>query len=200
MLYATGKQQRLEFVDLGRLENQDAGLSALSMPSSWVMGGGLGATMIHYAEAFHFQVIDADDAERLHLRGVWDTRVLANLLHSDVPPPQRATEVEWDKLPAHMPHALDLIFSKRGGIMQPEKITMHQFVQGQGRAIAVPMITIEFEKLQVSDTLPPALFTIESSGFEAVEVTDIYNEKIRELSAGLPKIASTPAGAGQHAR
>jgi len=72
--------------------------------------------------------------------------------------------------------------------------------QQQGRAVAMPMMTIEFDTLEVSNTLPPALFTIESSGFEAVEVTDIYNQKIRELSAGLPKVAVVPTDAQQHAR
>ena len=200
-LHSNGEQQRLEFVDLGRLENKDAGLSALALPASWVMGGGLGATLIHYAEAFHFQVIDTNGAERIHLRGIWDGRVLANLLYSDVPPSERPTKVEWDKLPAHLPHGIELVFSKPGGaVMQPETITMFQFRQGQGRAVAAPMMTIEFDKLAVSDTLPPALFAIESSGFEAVEVTDVYNEKIRALSAGLPKVAVTPADAGQLAR
>ncbi len=200
-LRASGKQQRLEFVDLGRLENKDATLSASTLPSSWVMGGGLGATLIHYAEAFHFQVIDTGDAEVLQLRGIWDTHALANLLYSDVPPSERPTEVQWDKLPSHMPHAIELTFSTPGDeVMQPETITMLQFAQGQGRAVASPIIVIEFDKLEVSDTLPLALFTIESSGFEAIEATDVYNEKIRSLSAGLPKVATTPTEVGQQVR
>ena len=200
-LRANGKQQRLDFVDLGRLENKDAGLSALALPASWVMGGGLGATLIHYAEAFHFQAIDINDSEALHVRGIWDTRVLANLLYSDVPPQERPTEVEWDKLPAHMPHGIELTFSKPGGeVMQPRTITLFQFTKQQGRAVSTPMMTIEFDTLEVSNALPPALFTIESSGFEAVEVTDIYNQKIRELSVGLPKVAVVPSGGEQHAR
>jgi len=200
-LRASGKEQRLEFVDLGRLENKDAGLSAPALPASWVMGGGIGATLVHYAGAFHFQAIDTNDPERLYMRGIWDTRVLAGLLYSDVPREERPIEVEWDKLPAHMPHGIELTFSKLGGgVMQPETITLFQFKQGQGRAVATPVMNIEFDTIAVSDTLPPALFTIESSGFEAVEVTDIYNQKIRELSVGLPKVAVVPAGAEQHAR
>jgi len=200
-LRSNGKQQKLEFVDLSRLENKDAGLSALALPTSWVMGGGLGATLIHYAEAFHFQAINTNDPDRLHLRGIWDTQTLARLLYSDVDVQQRPKEVQWEKLPAHMPHGIELTFSKLGGeVIQPETITMFQFTQQQGRAVAKSMMTIEFDTLAVSNTLPPALFTIESSGFEAVEVTDIYNRKIRELSVGLPKVAVAPAGAGPYAR
>ena len=202
-LRSGGKQQRLEFVDLGRLENKDAGLSAVALPASWVMGGGIGATLIHYAEAFHFQAIDINDPERLHVRGVWDTRVLANLLYSidDELPQERPTEVEWDNLPAHMPHGIELTFSKlTGEVMQPETITLFQFAKGQGRAIATPMMIIEFDTFEVPNALPPALFTIESNGFEAVEVTDVYNEKIRELSVGLPQVAVAPNDVEQHAR
>ena len=100
-----------------------------------------------------------------------------------------------------MPHGIELTFSKLGGeVMQPETIKLFQFTQQQGRAVAIPMMAIEFDTLEVSNTLPPALFAIESSGFEAVEVTDIYNQKIRELSVGLPKVAVVPSGGEQHAR
>jgi len=197
-LRSNGKQQRLEFVDLNRLENKDAGLSALALPASWVMGRGVGATLTHYAEAFHFQTIDTGDPGRLRVRGIWDTNALARLLYSDVDIQSRPTEVQWEKLPAHMPHGIELTFSKRGGeVMQPETIAMFRFTQQQGRAVATAMMTFEFDKLEVANTLPPALFTIESSGFEAVEVTDDYNQKIRELTIGLPKVAVVPAGAGQ---
>ena len=200
-LRANGQQQRLDFVDLGRLENKDAGLSALALPTGWVMGGGLGATLIHYAEAFHFQAIDTNDPARLHVRGIWDTGFLTRLLYSDVDVQQRPTEIQWKNLPVQMPHGIELTFSKLGGgVMQPETIRLFRFTQQQGRAVAMPMMTIEFDALEVSNTLPPALFTIESSGFEAVEVTDIYNQKIRELSAGLPKVAVVPTDAQQHAR
>jgi hypothetical protein len=62
------------------------------------------------------------------------------------------------------------------------------------------MMTISFEKLESANTLPPALFAIESSGFEATEVTDVYNKKIRELTAGLPKVATVPGEIIQYAR
>ena len=200
-LRSSGKQQRLEFVDLGRLENEDAGLSALALPASWVMGGGIGATLAHYADAFHFQRLDTSDPEKMHMRGVWDTRALASLLYSDVDVQQRPPEVQWEKLPDHMPHGIELTFSKPGGqVMQPETITFFRFAQQQGRAVATAMMTIEFDTLAVSDVLPPALFTIESSGFEAVEVTDSYNQKIRELTDGLPKVAGAPTGARQNVR
>ena len=134
------------------------------------------------------------------MRGIWDTGFLTRLLYSDVDVQQRPTEIQWENLPVQMPHGIELTFSKLGGeVMQPETIRLFQFTQQQGRAVAIPMMAIEFDTLEVSNTLPPALFTIESSGFEAVEVTDIYNQKIRELSAGLPKVAVTPAGAGQEA-
>lgn len=197
-LRSGGKQQRLEFVDLGRLENKDGGLSDLASPASWVMGGGLGATMIHYAEAFHFQAIDTNDPEKLRLRGIWDTDNLVSLLYSDVEAGQRPRELQWEKLPNHMPHGVELTFSKIDGEgMQPEAMTLFRFTQGQGRAVATPMMSIQFDTLAVSDALPPALFTIESSGFEAVEVTDIYNQKIRALNVGLPKVAAVPE---QHVR
>ncbi len=197
-LRSSGQQQRLEFVDLGRLENKDAGLSALALPSSWVMGGGLGSTVMHYAEAFHFRLMGATDPNKFQVRGVWDTRILANLLFSDVEVAKRPVEVVLEKLPAHMPHGIELSFSKRASdVMQPEKIVFFRFKRQQGRAVAAPMMQIEFETLQVSQSLPPALFTIESSGFEAVEMTDVYNQKIRELNVGLPKVATAPE---QHVR
>ena len=200
-LRSSAKQQRLEFVDLSRLVNKDARLSVATLPASWVMGGGLGAALTHYAEAFHFQAIDTSDPNRLYMRGIWDARVLATLIHSDVNVQERPAEVQWDKLPAHVPHGVELTFAKPGGqAMQPERITFFRFSQQQGRAVAKPMMTIEFEKLAISQTLPPELFTIESSGFEAVELTDVYNQKILKLTAGLPKVAVEPRDAGQHVR
>ena len=197
-LRSTGNQQRLEFVALDRLENMDARLTDATTPASWVMGGGMGATLIYYAEAFHFQSVETSATGRIHVRGIWDSDALAMLLYSHLPVQDRPQEIAWDAVPTQIPHGIELSFVKGpDDLLQPEKISFFRFVREQGRAVAMPMLSINFEPLNTSLELPPALFQIETGGLEAMEMTDVYNQKIRAMLVGQPKIAHDPINSGQ---
>ena len=198
-LRSNTKEQRLEFVDLSRLENRGARLQTAGLPLSWSTGGGLGNSYVHYAEAFHFSMVEQNQANenQLRMRGLWDRKILNDLIHSAVPIANRPQKIIWDELPQQIPHAIDLTFFKRPDqTLLPHTITFLRFdQQEEGRAVAAPILTIRFETLTPMPNLPEALFTIESANFEAVEMTEVYNEKIRELKTYLPKVAMDPSGA-----
>ena len=190
-LRTDANKKRLEFIDLGRLENKDALLTSATLPTSWVTSGGIGETFKHYAGAFSFRQEEYDDPTVMVFRGIWDAEALLNLVYSDVPTEERPKKVFWAKIPAQIPHAIELVFSKHEtGLIQPKRIAFFKFGAVQGKAVAKEVVQIRFEPMVLDLELDDDLFTLESLGFDASEMTEVYNQKIREFSAGLPKVAN----------
>lgn len=204
-LRSDATSQRLEFIDLARLNNQEAFLTPATLPKSWVVGGGIGRTISHYADAFWMtQVADSENDstnERVVFRGLWDADALIASAYSHLPPGRRPSAVIWADLPKQIPHAIELTFVRRGdGSLQPSMISFFQFQSHQETPVAKEMMQIRVEPFQRKPELPEELFALESTDYEAIDMTWVYNEKLGHLSVGTPKVAQseaysvTPAG------
>ena len=190
-LRTDANKKRLEFIDLAQLENKDAMLASATIPTSWVVSGGMGETLKHYAGAFNFRQEASDDPTVMVFRGIWDPQALLNLVYSDMPAEERPGKVIWADVPSQIPHAIELVFSKhKTGLIQPQRIAFFTLEAVHGQPVAKEVVQIRFEPMMLGMEMADGLFTLESLGFDASEMTEIYNQKIRSFSAGLPKIAN----------
>ena len=195
ILKSDHQQQRLEFIDLFRLANRRGNAEGGLLPTTWVMGGGIGESFAHYAEAFDFQIVPSAlksqaTQEVITLRGIWKAATLLHLINAGKPPEHRPTKVVWSQVPRQLPHCIELTFATAAGQpTMPKQISFFQF-RTQGKiSSAQEMVRIEFNGYEFRKDLPDELFTLESTDFEAIDMTRIYNSKIATLRAGTNKVA-----------
>ena len=199
ILKSNQQEQRLEFIDLFRLANNRGHAQGALLPTTWVMGGGMSQAISHYTDAFDFRsvapVADAPSAANLMtFRGIWKAETLLHLVNAGTPAEKRPTKVVWSDVPRQLPHAIELTFAITAGqTAVPKQISFFKFQTDKKKSSAKEMMRIEFSPFEFQNGLPDELFTLESTDFEAVDVTKNYNLKILKLSEGMDKVANTPA-------
>jgi len=195
ILKSTHQKQRLEFIDLFRLGNNRGQAQGGLLPTTWVMGGGIGDAIMHYAEAFDFQAVAPSlegrgPEDMMTFRGIWKAGTLLHLLNAGESLEERPTSVQWAKVPRQLPHAIELTFATTAGQPAvPRQISFFQFQTSKTVSTAKEIVRIEFSPFEFKNNLPDELFTLESTDFEAVDVTNDYNAKIKKLSEGMDKVA-----------
>lgn len=196
ILKSNHQQQRLEFIDLFRLANRRGTAVGGLLPTTWVMGGGIGEAIAHYADAFDFRAVSETlelqaKQDLIILRGIWKAETLLHLIHAHAQLRKRPTKVVWSEVPRQLPHAIELTFTTAAGeSATPKQISFFQFESDENISAAKEMLRVEFSPLEFRNGLPDELFTLESTDFEAVDVTKIYNAKIAQLSEGMDKVAN----------
>jgi len=190
------QQQKLEFIDLFRLTNHRSKVPGGLLPTTWVMGGGIGKAISHYAESFDFQkVISSLPSESAlgltKYRGIWKAGVLLHLIHASKPYADRPGKVVWADVPRQLPHAIELTFKAAAGeAAVPKQISFFKFSTDGEISAAKEIVRIEFSPFEFKNTLPDELFTLESTDFEATDITKVYNKQIQKLSEGMDKVAN----------
>ena len=189
------QHQKLEFIDLFRLANDRGMARGGLLPTTWVMGGGIGKALSHYTDAFDFQKVvssqQTDLAEGVTTyRGIWKAGVLLHLIHAGAPYGDRPAKVVWADVPRQLPHAIELTFTAVGGkTAVPKQISFFKFATDKEQSTAKEVVRIEFSPFELKNELPDELFTLESTDFEATDVTKIYQSQILKLSQGMDKVA-----------
>ena len=198
ILKSNHQGQRLEFIDLLRLGNDRGQAQGALLPTTWVMGGGMGKSISHYAEAFDFRAVasvnDAPSAVNvMTFRGIWKAETLLQLIHAGKPLKDRPKKVVWSDVPRQLPHAIELTFETIAGRPAvPKQISFFQFKSEKTHSSAKEMVRIAFSPFEFQNDFPDELFTLESTDFEAVDVTRDYHAKILKLSEGMDKVANSP--------
>lgn len=192
-------QQKLEFIDLYRLANRRGTAAGSLLPTTWVMGGGIGESLSHYVESFDFIEVESPtdqpvgrgaDGVRV-FRGVWKADVMLRLLNAGVSPEKHVQSVVWKNVPRQLPHAIELTFvSPAGGGAMPRQISFFQFETDKETASAKEKVRFQLMPFQFRDQLPEDLFTLESTDFEVTDMTNYYNARIMKLAEGMDKVAT----------
>lgn len=199
MLKSDRHQQNLEFIDLHRLNNRRATATGSLLPTTWVIGGGIGESLSHFVESFDFvetptprgqQAADAGQQVRV-FRGVWKADVLLHLLNVAMEPEKQLQTVVWAKVPRQLPHAIELTFvTPAGAPAMPQQISFFQFEMDNQAAVAKEKVRIQLLPFEFRNRLPDDLFTLESTDFEVTDMTNVYNARISKLSQGMDKVAN----------
>ncbi len=197
------QHQKLEFIDLFRLANDRGTAQGGLLPTTWVMGGGVGKALSHYTGAFDFQRVTPTQQPRSEpgvttYRGIWKAGVLLHLIHAGSSDADRPTKVVWADVPRQLPHAIELSFTAaEGNAVVPKQISFFKFSTDKEQSTAKEMVRIEFSPFEFKNELPDELFTLESTDFEATDVTKAYQSQILKLSQGMDKVANQgPPSAG----
>lgn len=192
-------QQKLEFIDLYRLDNRRGTASGGLLPTTWVMGGGIGQSLSHYVQSFDFIEVETSSGPPVAtapqgvrvFRGVWKADVLLHLLNSAIAADKRVQSVVWANVPRQLPHGIELTFvSPAGAPAMPQQISYFQFETETEAAVAKEKVRISFMPFQFRDHLPDDLFTLESTDFEVTDMTNVYNARISKLTDGMDKVAN----------
>ena len=193
ILKSDHQQQKLEFIDLFRLANQRGMAQGGLLPTTWVMGGGIGKAISHYTDSFDFQRVTSSQSELgvTTYRGIWKAGVLLHLIHAGTPDADRPARVVWADVPRQLPHAIELTFkATEGEAAVPKQISFFKFSTDKELSTAKEMVRIEFSPFEFKNSLPDELFTLESTDFEATDVTKAYQTQIQKLSQGMDKVAN----------
>lgn len=196
ILKSDHQQQKLEFIDLLRLGNQRGQAQGGLLPTTWVMGGGIGKAISHYTDSFDFQRVTPSPQSPSELgvtayRGIWKAGVLLHLIHAGTPDADRPARVVWADVPRQLPHAIELTFKATNGeAAVPKQISFFKFSTDKELSTAKEMVRIEFSPFEFKDSLPDELFTLESTNFEATDATKAYQTQILKLSQGMDKVAN----------
>ena len=193
ILKSDHQQQKLEFIDLFRLANQRGMAQGGLLPTTWVMGGGIGKAISHYTDSFDFQRVTSSQSELgvTTYRGIWKAGVLLHLIHAGTPDADRPARVVWADVPRQLPHAIELTFkATEGEAAVPKQISFFKFSTDKKLSTAKEMVRIEFSPFEFKNSLPDELFTLESTDFEATDVTKAYQTQIQKLSQGMDKVAN----------
>ena len=198
ILKSNQQEQRLEFIDLFRLGNNRGRAQGALLPTTWVMGGGMGEAVSHYADAFDFRavapVVEVPSATNvMTFRGIWKPEMLLHLINAGTSVEDRPKKVVWSNVPRQLPHAIELTFAITAGqTAVPKQISFFKFQTEKKNSSAKEMVRIEFSPFEFQNGLPDDLFTLESTDFEAVDMTRNYNSKILKLTEGMDKVANSP--------
>ena len=198
ILKSNHQEQRLEFIDLFRLGNHRGRAKGAMLPTTWVMGGGMGQAISHYAQAFDFRPVASSvevssSTNVMTFRGIWKAEKLLHLIYAGTPVEDRPDKVVWSDVPRQLPHAIEISFAITAGQASvPKQISFFQFQTEKERSSAKEMVRIEFSPFEFQTSLPDELFTLESTDFEAVDMTRTYNTRILKLSEGMDKVANSP--------
>ena len=193
----TGAEQKINFIDLDRLRNQDAHLSVATTPASWIGQGSLASLFDHLRMAFKFdppQVQSDNGTTVYHLTGDWRPRELYQLLDGVVPKRHLTPVIELGKTPEQIPHSIKLeVRSDNNGQLTPVAIRFYRFDDTSidpSTAYDRPMVEVKFNRFDKVAMLDSRLFTLQSSDGESVDMTDDYNRRVEELTKDLPKVAN----------
>ena len=190
------QQHKLEFIDLFRLANDRGKAQGGLLPTTWVMGGGIGKAVSHYTDSFDFQKVTSLQQSQsapgvTTYRGIWKAGVLLHLIHAGMPDADRPSRIVWADVPRQLPHAIELTFSAaEGETAVPKQISFFKFSTEKERSMVKEMVRIEFSPFEFKTELPDELFTLESTDFEATDITKVYQAQILKLSQGMDKVAN----------
>jgi len=196
ILKSDHQQQKLEFIDLFRLANHRGNAHGGLLPTTWVMGGGIGKAISHYAQSFDFRKVSSSlpapaTQGVTTYRGIWKASTLLHLINAGKPGADRPTKIVWADVPRQLPHAIELTFKTTAGAAPvPKQISFFKFSTDKQLSTAKEIVRIEFSPFEFKNSLPDELFTLESTDFEATDVTKIYNAQIFKLSQGMDKVAN----------
>lgn len=190
-----GGQQKIEFVDLQRLQNNESHLATASLPGSWVGRGSLADLFVHLADAFKFNPPVPSKNEvgetTYSIRGHWKPDRLYQMLDGVVEKNKLEPVIQLSKMPPQLPHAANVILKKMtpdSDRFVPVQIEFYRF-EGESSQKLSLMVEVAFERFEFVSTLDGRLFELQSSDGEAVDMTDIYNHRIDTLVGDQGRVA-----------
>ena len=177
-----GKQQ-INFLDLDKLDNSDAGLIQSTLPASWIGNGSIDSLFFNIAEAFNFGAVKiSEDNQYAELAGSWNPDHLAKLMINWVDHREILPQPNWSgKMPAQFPHGIRLRFVNTGNNWHPVEALFFKF-DAKNEKQPTPMMSIKFASI-LEQPISESLFRMDTDATGPVDETQLYNDRVNLLMA-----------------
>jgi len=184
-------KKKLNFYSLDKLNNDDAGIIESTLPATWV-GGSVSDLFSNLADAFRFgDMKTATDNQYVEVVGTWKPKYLAKLMVNWVDHREILPEINWEKLPSHLPHGTRMRFTNNAGQWQPNEVTFFRFDAKSGNQ-PTPALVIRFGMIH-QQAVSEDLFRIDSDASDATDETELYNGRI-DILTGKQRVADEASG------
>jgi hypothetical protein len=190
MLYtltSAGGESTLEFVDLRqlyRLPRQSAGDERIN---TWLTVGSLTGLLDQLAEHFEFGPAvpgELDSIPVVECCGRWRAAALRRLLDGQID--MRLLDdgaVEWDRLPAHLPHQVRVTLGNDERFPGfPYRIIFEQFDPAAEDGALRPVAVLELYEVKYAPWLADDMFELPSVETPPVDTTGFYEDRIRQFA------------------
>ena len=195
-IFQGGDQDRVEFVDLNRIGGIEGRIAAGLLPATLNGDGRLSNMLRQVAKAFEFatpvhQTIAGKPV--MVISGRWRPKTLETLLSGLVEKKHLFPVVHYDRLPAQIPHGIEIVLEQGGGraeFQTPMAIRFVQFESSRDLSSPQTMLAITFQSIQQVASVSDAMFEMVDDGNEATDMTNIYNMRIKKMVDNQDKVAA----------
>lgn len=171
-----GETERLNHVDLRRVQNavKHAGGVVIGATSANLASGGLPKLLQQLEQNFDFSKAEVRSGKIADVPvwiavGVWNPAQLA----AAVPQAASGDEIAFDKLPAHLPHQVEILLGQKD--LFPYRVTYHQWHKQDGKHVLKPAVTTEFFEVAIGGELDPTQFHYQRPNhISVVDRTDAF--------------------------
>lgn len=190
MLYTlttSGAESTLEFVDLRQIDElQDSPLDP-NRVGQWLQVGSLAGLMSQLSEHFVFTSAEEgqlDTIPVINLVGTWRPNSIRRLLSGQIPENTvTGDQVEWRKLPLHIPHQVRLTLGNDERFPWfPYRIVFEQFVEQDGGLEARPIAILELYEVKQVSNLSDDMFRLPSVETLPADATEFYKHRVRQFA------------------
>ncbi len=182
--FRTPERSSLEFVDLDRCTQRRKydRQAEPGNPMRWIASGGLASVFENMAEAFDFAPLVTQKIENsttATVRGVWNQSQLAKLLQRPFESSSQESEIDWELLPMHLPHAVEIEFIEYSSIgMFPRRIELFRFRSGDQGKTRSSLASILFSPPEVTALAANELLELHTDNGETIDATGQYVNQI----------------------
>ncbi len=192
----TAPRQKLEFVDLLRVQEATGDISAASQrvvsPTGGLATGGVSSLLRNLASNFNFGTPEALDpnSDQILIRGSWDENSLRRIILDFDDQIKLGSPIQWAKLPRHIPHAIELVLTRSlNQTYFPSQVSYLRFGVNEHGATVEPTISMSFSTPQPLSSLAEGFFVLDSSKFDPTDRTDRYIAQIKFFRSAQELIA-----------
>jgi len=183
-----GEDKTLEYIDLSQIPAlAEPKVLSVAGPAGWFGVGGIPTMLKQLQGSFDFTLVDIQESivgdHKMVLqtiRGTWKQNALKALLRGQVDPAWLAPEIQWDRLPVQMPHAVEITFGSDGYLDSfPYQIV---FLQSDGPGPAVQyrdFIALKLHQVARKTEFDAGTFTVTADDTEPVDKTGEYLARVK---------------------
>jgi hypothetical protein len=190
MLYTlttAGEESSLEFVDLRRIDILQQSMPSADRVATWLQVGSLAGLMSQLAEQFEFVSAEPgqlDSIPVIDCVGRWRPEAIRRLLNGQMSEETvTADGVNWQLLPAHLPHQVRLTLGNDERFpCFPYRIVFEQFAEGNGEQIARPIAVLELYEVKQVTRLADDMFRLPSVDTLPVDATEFYEHRVKQFA------------------
>ncbi len=186
-----GEERKLHYVDLyGARDLPVVNTAGVAGPAGWLGVGGLPTMLEQLLATYEFEEPSEPELVRgtagqhltlTRIRGRWSKAALRQLLRDQITPEVLAGEIQWERLPGQMPHAVELVVGSDEYLDAfPYRLAFYQFHSaGEGEYRVQPIFEVKLHHVEKREAIAPEQFRLSADGLNPVDDTKDYLNRVK---------------------